>query len=340
MTSSQPRLTDGDLRPADHKQMQAEAFARDIERLKARRSEFVAVDCPACGSHDKKPAFEKYTFEYAECTDCGTYYMTPRPSPAVMSAYYSNSENYRVWAEFIFPASESARREKLHRPWLEKVSAFCRAHGIERGRMVEVGPGFGTFSALATESGLFDEVVAIEPTPELAKACRDRGVRVIEKRIEDVAADELKPADLLISFEVIEHLFEPRGFIAQCSRLVRPNGLIVLSCPNGKGFDVQMLRGKSSAVDPEHVNLFNPSSLSGMLRAAGFEILELSTPGRLDAELVRNAALSGEIDLSTDPFLKQILIDEWDQHGWPFQLFLQQQQLSAHMWLIARRIAP
>ena len=41
------------------------------------------------------------------------------------------------------------------------------------GTLVEVGPGFGTFAALAREE--FERVVAIEPTPELAAACRERG---------------------------------------------------------------------------------------------------------------------------------------------------------------------
>jgi len=37
----------------------------------------------------------------------------------------------------------------------------------------------------------------------------------------------------------------------------------------------------------------------------GFEVLESLTPGQLDAELVRRKALSGELDLSADEFLKQ-----------------------------------
>jgi hypothetical protein len=53
----------------------------------------------------------------------------------------------------------------------------------------------------------------------------------------------------------------------------------------------------------------------------GFAVLEASTPGRLDADSVREAALKGEIDLSTDPFLKCLLLDEWDALGWPSQQF-------------------
>jgi hypothetical protein len=136
---------------------------------------------------------------------------------------------------------------------------------------------------------------------------------------------------------VIEHLFEPREFVAQCAHLLPSGGLLILSCPNGLGFDIAMLGAKALAVDAEHVNLFNPQSLSQLLEHCGFEVLEATTPGRLDAEFVREAALKGEIDLSGDPFLKRVLMDDWESLGWPFQQFLAHHNLSSHLWVAARR---
>lgn len=331
------RLSEKELCPDDLLAGQEAAFARDIARLHARQAEFVEVGCPACAGASAVPAFVKYGFSFRRCRDCETIYMSPRPSPAVMADYYSNSENYAYWAQHIFPASEASRKEKIHKPWLARVAGYCDRFGIRKGTLVEIGPGFGTFAELASGSGLFSNMLVIEPTPEMAAACRARGVRVIEKRIEDVLDSEIRGVDVLVSFEVIEHLFEPAAFVRQCARLVRPGGLLVLSCPNGLGFDIAMLGGKALAVDAEHVNLFNPYSLSRLLAGAGFEVLEASTPGRLDAELVREAALKGEYDLSADPFLSRVLIGEWDRLGWSFQQFLADHGLSSHMWIAARR---
>jgi hypothetical protein len=75
------------------------------------------------------------------------------------------------------------------------------------------------------------------------------------------------------------------------------------------------------------------------VRRNGFEVLETTTPARLDAEFVRTAALKGEIDLATQPLLQRVLIDEWDRLGWTFQRFLADNGLSSHMWLVARRSA-
>ncbi len=327
------RLSERELCPDELLAEQEAAFARDIARLHAR-DDMVKVACPACGTDRPDAAFEKFGFSFARCPECRTLYMNPRPSEASMSDYYAQSENYAYWAKHIFPATEAARREKIHRPALERVKAYCERFGLPRDVLVEVGPGFGTFAALATAERAFARVVAIEPTPELADACRARGVEVVERRVEDVSGNVIG-ANVACAFEVIEHLFEPRRFVLSMHALLAPGGLLVISCPNGEGFDIATLGARSLAVDAEHVNLFNPESLSRLLRSAGFEVVAADTPGRLDAEFVREAALKGDIAL--DPFLRRVLVGEWERLGWPFQQFLADNGLSSHMWIVARR---
>jgi len=329
-------LSEHELCPDELLAGQEAAFARDIARLHGRVTEFVTVGCPACGRTNQNKIFEKVGFSFQSCTQCATVYMSPRPSPAVLADYYENSENYDYWAKYIFPASEAVRREKIHKPWLERVIGFCDRHTIRRDTLLEIGAGFGTFAAVAKQSSAFERVIAIEPTPEMAAACRSRGVEVIEKRIEEVGS-EPGSVDVAVAFEVIEHLFDPSIFLKKCAHLLNPGGLLVVSCPNGLGFDIATLGVKALAVDAEHVNLFNPSSLTHLLARCDFEVLEVTTPGRLDAEFVREAALRCEIDLSESPFLNRVLIDEWDKLGAPFQRFLAENGLSSHMWAAARR---
>ena len=326
-----------DIRPTDLRRLQEEAYARDLARLRKRLPEFVHTSCPACGKDDAQPAFAKYGFAFTRCRACRTLYMCPRPTPDVMERYYGNSENYKFWAEHIFPASEVNRREKIHRPMLDYLVAVCKRHGVARRKLVEVGPGFGTFIALAQNTRSFNKVVAIERNPEMAAACRKRGVQVIERAVEDVRPEEVGAADVLVSFEVIEHLYAPAEFLRDAARLLRPGGLLLLSCPNGEGFDTALLGAQSVQVDSEHVNLFNPDSLAGLVERSGFEVLEKETPGRLDAELVRDAALSGKLDLSGNPFLQRVLIDEWEQLGGPFQSFLAANGMSGHLRILAKK---
>lgn len=329
------RLTEAELCPLELLADQEAAFQRDIDRMLSRSSEFVVVSCPACASARSDEAFGKFGFHFQKCKSCGTLFMNPRPSEAVLADYYANSENYQIWAEQIFPASEESRKQKLCVPWLNRIVEYCDTFQVSRDVLVEIGPGFGTFAQVATESGSFGEVLAIEPTPELAQACSARGVNVVRSRVEDIEESAMPQASVVVAFEVIEHLFEPAKFLSSAHSLLDDKGLLILSCPNGMGFDISVLGPNSLAVDAEHVNLFNPESLSTLLTTCGFEILEVSTPGRLDAEFVRDAALREAVQL--DPFLERVLISDWDKLGWPFQQFLANHGLSSHMWTVARK---
>ena len=251
--------------------------------------------------------------------------------------YDTTSENYAYWNKYIFPASEDVRRAKIFKPRSDRLVDICRRHGVAaRGTLLEVGAGFGTFCEEVNRAGYFKRVIAVEPTPDLAATCRTKGLEVIEQPVEQVDFGNTV-VDAIASFEVLEHLFSPREFLGVCSKILRKGGLLVLSCPNGHGFDVAVMGPVADTVDVEHLNYFNPASLSGLVGSAGFDILEVLTPGVLDAELVRKKVLDGAFDLSSQPFLKRVLVDDWDRLGAPFQQFLADNRLSSHMWLVAQK---
>ena len=315
---------------------QEKAFAKDIKRYKMRRREFVAVRCPACNKKNSKKIFKKFTFIYRECLVCKTIFMSPRPNARLMREYYENSENYRFWAKYIFPASEVVRNEKVNRPRLEQIVEICKKHKIPKNHLVEIGAGFGAFAELVKKEESFRSVTVVEPTPEMAAACRARGVQVIPRPVESLKR-EISHADVVVAFEVLEHLFDPSVFFRKVARLIRKKSILVVSCPNGRGFDIAALGPDSLAVDPEHVNLLNPDSISLLGSRCGFRCLEVRTPGRLDAEYVRLAALREKINLVGQSLLKRILLEEWERLGIPFQGFLAENNLSSHMWAVFKK---
>jgi 2-polyprenyl-3-methyl-5-hydroxy-6-metoxy-1,4-benzoquinol methylase len=332
-------LTEQEIRPAELMDRARIAILTDVGRMLSRVSEFVLVRCPACDADNPRFRYEKNSLRYEECRDCETMYVNPRPSPDVLAWFYKGSPNYAYWNEFIFPASEAARRQKIFVPRVDRVLDICQRYGVPTRALIEIGAGFGTFCSEVQSRGVFERVVAVEPTPDLAQTCRSRGLEVIESPVEEINLGEDQLFDVAANFEVIEHLFDPASFIAHMGRLLRPGGLLVIACPNGKGFDVETLGPLSNTVDHEHLNYFNPASLSALIERSGFETLESFTPGKLDAELVRTQILSGAYDVSNEPFLKKVLVDEWDRLGQQFQDFLVQNNLSSNMWIVARKQA-
>ena len=337
MNKKEHSLSLDEIRSDEFKVLQDQAYSKDLERLHKRLNEFVTVSCPACGGHTANYRFEKYKCKFVECSACSTLYMSPRPTPSIIDEYYSNSENYAIWNKYIFPQSEVSRREKICRPNLEKIIDECRHLGFTKPELFEIGPGFGTFAALANESGFFSAISVVERTPSMAEACRAKGLHVIESTLEDVTNNIFEAADVVVCFEVIEHIFEPMDFLAGISRILKPGGLLMFTCPNGKGFDTEMLREAAPSVDTEHVNLFNLESAAVLLNRSGFEVMCAETPGRLDVELVRRAALGQEVNLIYDPFWRTLLLDKFETIGLGFQRFLVEHKLSGNMRVIARK---
>lgn len=325
-----------DLRPQELMRRKQESLAADRDFLLQRRGEFVRVRCPACGQDSGEPSFERAGFSYETCRACRTLYMNPRANQELMHDFYEISQNYAYWNQHIYPASENARREHLFRPRAERLAEIASRHGAPTRLALEVGAGYGLFCEALQEMNVFEEVIAVEPTPDLAETCRKKGLRTIESPIE--TADIIHASvDLIAAWEVIEHLFDPFLFLSRCHELLRPEGVLVISCPNVRGLDMIVLGSEANAIDHEHVNYFHPTSITLLFERAGFQILETSTPGRLDAELIRKRFLDGYLRASDHPFLYRLLVEEWDQWGADFQTFIAACGLSSHQWCIGRK---
>jgi 2-polyprenyl-3-methyl-5-hydroxy-6-metoxy-1,4-benzoquinol methylase len=334
-------LTENEIRPEALMAEQERLFALDIARLMTHKVNFIEVPCPACNATRYQQVLQKEGMAFVRCDDCQTLYANPRPTEEQMEDYYRHSKNYQYWSEFIFPASEAVRREKIFKPRVSLVLDICRRFNVPTQTLLEVGAGFGLFGEEVVKTGLFKTVIAVEPTPYLAQDCRKRQLTVIEKPVEQIEKTALLETcgkiDVIANFEVIEHLFSPRAFLLNCAELLDTGGILIITCPNSKGFDIVTLAEKSSAVDVEHLNLFTPHSLAMLLEDCGFEVLEKQTPGKLDAELVRKQLLTEELATKQHPFLKQLLVDEWEEKGKAFQDFLTQNLLSSNMLLVGRK---
>lgn len=330
------QFSEEDIRPKNVIDGVRTAILKDLGRLLLHSDKFVNVFCPACEGRVSTLTYKKFGLDYVTCNNCQTLYMNSRPSPEVLEICYRESDVYAYWDKYIFPASDKARREKMFKPRVDKILEFCKKYDVPTDSILEVGAAYGTFCEEIASRNVFKRIVAIEPTPGLAKTCRDKNIETIESPIEKVSFSEGEKFDVVVNFEVIEHLFSPEDFIKQCKQFLKPNSLFVATCPNGKGFDFTVLKELCNSIDHEHLNYFNPYSLNLLLLRCGFEVLETLTPGRLDAELVRKKILSGEFDVSNNHFLKQILIDNWEKTSIAFQDFLADNQLSSSMWIIAR----
>ena len=168
-------LKEDEIRP----QVLMEGLAAEVEAdrlwLLSRYGQFSPSVCPACNSQGMA-SFSKKGFHYDRCAECGTAFMNPRPSEQVLHNFYSQSRTYAYWNKNIFPASEATRRARIFVPRVERVIEFCKQYDVQMGTLLEIGAGFGTFCEEVKDRNVFQRVIALEMTPDLADRSEERRV--------------------------------------------------------------------------------------------------------------------------------------------------------------------
>ena len=74
--------------------------------------------------------------------------------------------------------------------------------------------------------------------------------------------------DVVVNFQVIEHLWDQPQFVAECLRVLRPGGVLMMSTPNRITFSP----GRDTPVNPFHTRELNAAELTELLTDAGFRI--------------------------------------------------------------------
>jgi len=329
-------MKEEDIRPEIIMRENEKFYAKDVRQLLIHKDKFKEIPCPACESNDNNFTFVKKGFTFVTCAKCQTVFINPRPTLEMLAEYYTTSKSIKYWNDKIFPASENSRRDQIFIPRAKRVVELCKKFGAATEVLVDIGAGFGTFAEEVQKLNIFKKVIVVEPSPDLAATCRKKGLAVIETMIENVKMNDVS---VITNFELIEHLYWPKDFLLASSKILSKGGLFILTTPNIRGFDLLTLGKLSDNIrGPNHLNYFNPDSLSYLLRSCGFEVVETLTPGKLDAELVRKKILDGILNISTCPFLYHILVDQWETLGGAFQQFLVQNNLSSHLWIVARKL--
>jgi 2-polyprenyl-3-methyl-5-hydroxy-6-metoxy-1,4-benzoquinol methylase len=322
-----------DIRPIEYDKLKLDALNEDLKFLHSQEDKFVCVNCPACNNDDKKYIFEKYGFEFYKCNKCRTVYMYNRPSEYLLREFYKNSKLYNFWNKYIFPKSELARKHNIFENRKKLIIEYCDKYKISKNNFLEIGAGYGYLGELLLEENVFNNIIAIEPNKKLFNSCKSKNINVINDVFENI--NFKYKFDVVVSFETIEHIFSPYNTLLKIHSIMNTEGLLYLTCPNFEGFDILTLLEKSDNIDAEHINMFNPDSIKILLNRIGFKIISVTTPGKLDVDIVKEKLLKKEIQ---NYFLEKLLLNQKEEAILEFQSYLVKHNLSSHMQILALKI--
>lgn len=206
------------------------------------------------------------------CTACGQ--LLSRAS----EARYSETMAQFNAAGFNAPQGrELERRQAVARQRLARIAGLLNK--LPRDiHVVDVGCSRGQFVAAAIAAGYHAE--GVEPAPRIAEAARAAGVPVRTGLLEEQGFAD-NSLDALTLFEVIEHLRTPLPLLAECRRVLKPGGILLVSTANAESWTAAAMGAHWDYFDMErdggHISFYNPRSIAQIAANAGFEIARVDT---------------------------------------------------------------
>ena len=150
---------------------------------------------------------------------------------------------------------------------------------IPSGRLLDLGCAYGFF--LKEAESCFD-VAGIELADEAAAHARRSGLNVLSGLADNENMRVIGPADVIVLFDVIEHLPNPHATLALCERYLKPGGILVITTGDFNSV-LARLSGRRWRLmtPPQHLWFFTKSSLCRIADTLGLLLEYADHPWKL-----------------------------------------------------------
>jgi|GEM_PF-445197 len=236
------------------------------------------VDCPACGASDRShvitaPDFETdhdLLFTVVRCKACDLAYTSPRPGLDDLFRHFYQ-DNYVCYgraglADTIRETYLCRSRYKELKPVFERL----KPDGAP-GRFLDVGCSYGYFLSFLKANTTWD-VKGCEPSPDMARQARKRGLDVKTSTLADAGYDS-DSFDLVYMSHVLEHVPDLRKTVAEVFRILRPGGMFITENPD-MGAPIRKTFGEAwwGYHLPRHLSHFTFRTMTNLLEHEGFTV--------------------------------------------------------------------
>lgn len=264
--------------------------------------------CPACGNAAARVLFRagdrlyrttEEQFSVVECSSCRLIRLTPRPGPQELVRYYPKQYWHVPTGSAAGELVERYRRIVLwdHIRFVEKAVERSGA----RGAVLDVGCGGGLFLRRLLERG--HKVLGLDFSLEAA------GVAWEQNQVPTVCATlshaPFPPGSCaaVTMFHVLEHLYDPTGYLRSAHELLEPNGRLIVQVPNAACWQFLLLGEAWRGIEvPRHLWNFRASDVEILLDRCGFEVVRTKHFTLRD----NPACLASSLAPSLDPTVRTV----------------------------------
>lgn len=238
-----------------------------------------AIACPVCGKNCDRLKWSLEGYSFSRCCSCGLLYQNPQPlQEELVRRYDTRYFDYEIENEEAYL--------QLMLLGLKDAGFFgeIEERFSGQGSFLDIGCATGSLLFYMKERGW--RGCGVEVCEEAAEYARStRGLDVRTGTLEKVKLPG-ESFDVIHASHLIEHLTDPRGFIQELSRLMKPGGYTFLVTPNAGGFQAVLFASRWRSAIADHMFLFSKKNLTRLLESEGFTVELVRTWGGIAAGLV------------------------------------------------------
>ncbi|MTJ61815.1 class I SAM-dependent methyltransferase [Nocardia seriolae] len=161
-------------------------------------------------------------------------------------------------------------------PGIAEENYWFRRHEIAYVRMLEQCAGQVVLEAGSGEgyganmiAGVAAQVTGLDYDDSAVAHVRAKYPRVemVQGNLAELPLADAS-VDIVVNFQVIEHLWDQSQFLRECLRVLRPGGKLLISTPNRITFSP----GRDTPLNPFHTRELNAAEMTELLAEAGFTV--------------------------------------------------------------------
>jgi len=305
-------------------------LSEDIQKYFTDRTTFIDINCPGCLNKNTEFAFKKIEFEFRSCSNCGSIFVSPRPTSDTLRAFCKNSRAGFFFRNTFLENEAEARVKNIFSYRIQWIMGLIEEYLPDAEIFLDYATKYPTLLREVNNVGFFKSLITVLPECFEHENLLPESIKII--RNNNKIKDDI---DIFTAFEVVERVFDPVELFNYAYSACKKNGLFLITSTTSSGFEYQILREHSPNIIPvDRLNLLSLEALTSQLEKAGFEIIEVSTPGRLDVEIVKKAYEKNP-DIPLDAFWKYLFRYRNESALHSLQEYLQQFQLSSHVRIAA-----